>query len=634
MNCLNKVTYVLDKVGTLSRWTNVAGIGFLFLMIVVTFIDVILRYIFNRPMVGIIEVTEVMMIAAIFLAIAHTYNVKGHISVDIITSKLEPRARITMESANNLIGLGIFAVVVWQTLAKTLWFAKVNAVHSNYFLIPSAPFAAIITLGCLILLLLIIRDFLTNINEAVKLGLKQYQWLLIFIMPISVLALAILWMQPTLWQLSLPSVGILGIIVSLVFMMCGMPIAFVLILTGFVFISHIRGAESALDILGTELYRNAGSYNWSPLPFFVILGFFCLSAKFGEDLYLAAYRWFGRFKGGLGIATIGACTAFAAIVGTSSATVATMGTTALPQMRKYNYDERLSSGCITAGATLGPVIPPSVPFITFGILTGVSIGDLFIAGIVPGLLIASCFVIIISVWCKINPSLGPSGERSGWRARFSSLKAGGPVVILFLTIIGGIYGGVFTPTEGGAIGATVAVFISLIMKRFTWKAFYQSLLDAGRITSMVFLIIIGAMIFTRFLAWCNLSATITEYIKSISLSPINFMLLALIGLTILGCFIDLAPLVLIGVPVLYPVATELGINSIWFAVLVCLAINLGSLTPPFGVNLFFLKGIAKDIPMGTIYRGALPFVLATLIAIALIFIAPPLATWLPAFLKE
>lgn len=632
-NWLNTIIHILDKVGVFSRWTNVIGIAALFLMILVTGVDVVMRYIFNRPIFGVMEITEVMMIVAIFMAISHTLNEKAHVSIDILTSRLAPKNKLVMEFITTLISLCTFVIIVWRVFEQTLFFAARNIPHSQILPIPSAPFAAVITLGCATLSILLLRDLLRTINKGLKSGLNRRHWILMVTIPALFIVLVILWMQPDLWQLSLPTVGLIGILFSLLMFFSGMPISVSLILTAFVFTAHIRGTETAFNAIGMDMYRNAGTYSWSVLPFFVMMGFFCFHARFGEDLYLAAYRWFGHLRGGMAIATVGACTAFAAIVGDSVAATATMGAVAMPQMRKYKYDDRLSTGCIVGGATLGPIIPPSVLFIIYGVLTNVSIGSMFVAGILPGLLIAFIFCIIIFVWCKIKPHLGPAGEKSAWKRRLISLKAGGPVLVLFVLVIGGIYAGIFTPTEGGAIGAVGAVVIGFIMRRWTFHSFARALLDAGKTTSMVFLILIGGLMFTRFMAWCNISGTVTSLIMEMGLSATGFLLILFVAMLFLGCVIDTMPLILIGIPILFPVSTALGINPIFFGIFLCISINLGALTPPVGINLFVLKGIFTEIPMGTIYRGALPFAAGTIIAVAIIFLAPAIVTWLPGLLK-
>ncbi|MDD5702887.1 MAG: TRAP transporter large permease subunit [Dehalococcoidales bacterium] len=633
LNWLDKSIKILDKVGIFSRWTNVIGIAFLFLMVLFTTLDVIMRYIFNQPMVWVLEITEVLMIVAIFLAVSHTQNEKGHISIDIMTSQLKPKPKLMLEFITTMLSLGTIVVVFWRVVAQTLFFISRNSSQSQFLTLPKAPFAAILALGCITLALLLLRDLLQVASRSQKMGLNRSQWAIMFMVPVLSIVLVLLWMQQDLWVLSLPLVGLLGVLFSLLLFLIGMPISFSLILTAFVFTAHIRGSASALDTLGTEIYRNAGSYSWSVLPFFVMMGFFCFHARFGEDLYLAAYKWFGHMRGGLAIATVAACTGFAAIVGDGVAATATIGTVAVPEMRKYGYDDRLSTGSVTSGATLGPIIPPSTLFIIYGVLTSVSIGSLFVAGILPGLLIAAIFCIIIAFWCRLNPNVGPAGTRSNWKDRIISLKAGGPVLILFILVIGGIYSGIFTPTEGGAIGAMGAFVIGLIVRRWTRRTFFNALLDSGKTVSMVFLILIGALIFTRFAAWCNLSGSITSLINNSGLTASTFMVITLLVLMMFGFFIDIMPLVLIGVPILYPVATGLGINPIWFGIMFCIIINLGALTPPVGINLFVFKGMFKEIPMGIIYRGAIPFALGTFIAIVIMFVAPSIVTWLPGIIK-
>jgi tripartite ATP-independent transporter DctM subunit len=310
-----------------------------------------------------------------------------------------------------------------------------------------------------------------------------------------------------------------------------------------------------------------------------------------------------------------------------------MGAVTLPEMRKYKYNDRLSTGSIVGGANLGPLIPPSMPFIIYGLLTMMAIGELFIAGIIPGLLLSAVFILIVYAWCRLNPKAGPVGEKATWGQRFASLKTVWPMVVLFVLVIGGIYAGIFTPCEGGGVGAFGAFCIGLFMKRFTWQNFTQSLLDAAKVISMVFLLINGATLFGQLAAWCNLSGTMTDLIAGLGLTPTSVVLLILIIFFILGFVIDSATLLLIGVPILHPAVVASGVDPLWFAVLAVVTIGVGTITPPVGINLFALKGVAKDISISTIYWGAIPFVVGTVIVIGLIFAIPPLATWLPSVLR-
>jgi tripartite ATP-independent transporter DctM subunit len=630
---LDKCIRVLDNVEIFSRWTNIIGIAFLFIMVIITTFDVIMRYVFNHPMPGTSEITEVFMIIAIFMAVTYTQTVKGHINIDILTSKLSPRPKLILEFITTVLSLITIILVAWRVIVQGIYFFAKHSSQSQFLPIPKGPFAMILALGCITLALILLRDCLHLASNARKMGMNIRDWAVMFLVTAIVIVLGFLWMQPDLWQFSLPMVGFIGVICSLVLFFSGMPIAYAIIITAFVFTAHIRGANSAMDTLGTEIYRNAGSYQWSVLPFFVLMGFFCFYARFGETLYFAAYKWFGHMRGGMAIATVAACTGFAAIVGDSVAATATMGAVATPEMRKYKYDDRLSAGSIVGGATLGPIIPPSSLFIIYGVLTTVSIGTLFVAGILPGLLIAFIFCLIIAFWCRFNPNVGPAGIHSKWKDRIISLKAGGPVLILFVLVIGGIYMGIFTPTEGGAVGAMGAFFIGLVMGRWTRKSFFTALQDAGKIVSMTFLIVVGSLIFTRFCAWCNLSGTLTDLITGLGLSPALFVSIVLVALVIVGCFVDVMALILIGIPILYPVSIQLGINPVWFGIMFCLSVNLGALTPPVGINLFVYKGMFKEIPMGTIYRGAIPFAVGTCAAIIILFFFPSIVTWLPEFLK-
>jgi tripartite ATP-independent transporter DctM subunit len=627
---LDGVIRVLDKVGIFSKWTNIIGAAAIFLISGLVFVDVIMR-VFDHPIRGVSEIVEVMVITAIFFGVAHTYNEKGHVGIDLITSKLSDKGRLVLEFGTNLIGLGLFAIVVWRALVQTISYAEKNVMH-GYVAIPVAPFSAIIVLGCVALCLLMIRDLLRNINTARKLGLAWFQRLLMAVFPALVIVLAALWVQPDLWQMSLVTVGLIGIIFSLAFFLTGMPISFVLILTSFLFIGHIRGLPTAMDVLGVGFYRTTGNFLWAVVAFFVLMGFFCLYAGFGKDLYYTAYRWIGHRLGGLAMATVAACTGFAAIVGDTISAVVTFGSLALPEMRKYKYDDRLSTATIIAGAALGPLIPPSMGAILYGLLTQVSIGKLFIAIIIPGLLLSLSYILIIFFWCRHNPSLGPRGERSGWRSRFASLKSIAPVAILAVVVVGGIYTGQFSPSEGGAMGAFCAIIIGLIMGRVTKKNFTQTLLESAKVVSMFFLLVIGAVMFSQFMAWCNIPEAATTFINNTGLPPLGVELFIILILYILGFVIDAGPLLLVGVPIAYPITTALGADPIWFAVCVIVAITLGMITPPVAINIFALKGVAKDIPIGVMYTGILPFVVSSLAILALIFFVPSLSTWLPNLL--
>jgi tripartite ATP-independent transporter DctM subunit len=634
MKAINKAISLLDNVGVLSRWTNIIGILALFAMVVLNFVDVILDIrVIHHAIKGVTEITEIMMITGIWLAVAHSQNEKGHLTIDVVTARLSPVNRLSVDFVAHILSMGTVAIIIWKVIDQAIYFAEKHMMHAQYLNIPSFPFAIIIAIGAICLGLLIFRDFLKIIVGGTQAKFSIFRWTIMVVVTIAVAGLIYFLMQKNLWHVDLTLLAVIGIIVFLILMLAGMPLAFTMILTAIIFISHIRGSFTAFDMIATDIYRTSGSYGFAVLPFFMLMGFFCLYARFGEDLYYAGYKWLGHFRGGLSYATIGACTGFAAIVGDPIASVSTMGSAAYPQMKKYNYDDHLSSGSIVAGSSLGPIIPPSSAFILVGLLTGVPIGSLLISGIIPGLLLAALFMVVVYIWCRRNPNAGPSGEKSAWKDRFVSLKAGGPVLIVFLVCIGGIYMGYFTPTRGGAVGAFAALAIALIMNRYRWNNFRQALLDGGKNVSTVFLILVGAQMFTRFLAWCNISDTMTNYIVNLGLSPTLFMVLTLVFFFVSGCFIDILPMILIGFPIFFPIAAALGINPIWFCMEMVVVINLGGMTPPVGIIMFVLKGIRREIPLNTIYKGTLPFVIATVIGIIIVFLAPSLATWLPGLIK-
>jgi tripartite ATP-independent transporter DctM subunit len=630
-NWLNHIIRALDKVGILSRWTNVIGIVLLFAMIILNVIDVVMdsEWI-NSPLLGVTGLTEVLMICGIFLAMAHAQNESGHLAVDIISSKLSRVNQLSLNFVNSILSIGIFSIVFWRVVDQTIYFIQKGVVHEQYMHIPKAPFAAVIAFGVICMTLLLFRDFLKIIVEGINRKFSLIRWSIMIAVPIILGALIGLFMLADIWQFSLTIVALIGCAFFVVLLLSGLPIAFTMLLTALVFVAHIRGPITALDMIGRDVYTTSGSYTFAVLPFFMMMGFFCLHARFGDDLYEAAYKWLGHLRGGLGYATILACTFFAAIVGDPIASVSTMGPAALPQMRKYGYDDKLSTGSIVAGSQLGPIIPPSSAMIVVGLLTGVPIGWLLVAGILPGILLALVFIIVIFIWCRLRPKAAPTGEKTAWIPRLISLKAGGPVLVIFLVCIGGIYMGYFTPTRGGAVGAFSAVILGLIMGRWRWKNFKQALLDGGKNVSMVFLILISALLFTRFLAWCNVTETISDFVINLGMSPTVFVILTLVFFFVVGIPIDILPMILIGFPIFFPISQALGIDPVWFCLMLVIVTGMGELTPPVGITMFVLRGMARDIPMGTIFKGVLPFLGAAIVAIIILFLVPSITTWLPS----
>jgi len=405
-------------------------------------------------------------------------------------------------------------------------------------------------------------------------------------------------------------------------------------MVGFVFMGHLITPESGFSVAGTALFWHIADYNWTVVALFILMGAFVMHFGLATDAYNSAYKWLGHFPGGLAMTTVGASTALASMVGDPIASTATIGTVALPEMKKYKYDQGLATGVVCAGATLGPMIPPSVPLIIYGVLAVESIGRLFIAGIIPGLMLALGFWVIVYTLCRRNPELGPPGERANWSAKLLSLKDGSPILLLFLIVIGGIYAGVFSPMEGGGIGAFMSFVIALLMRRVTWSKLWAALFEGGKLIAMVLFMVGCALVFGHILAASNLTMMLVGFIEGLSVSPLVVMAVIMLMFLILGCVMDAPVLLLLTVPILTPVAVALNFDLIWFGILIVLMVNLGMITPPYAMIIFLLRGLAPDIPIGAMYRGILPFVLITLAVAILILFFPALATWLPNILMR
>lgn len=599
----------------------------LFIMVSFTFIDVFLRYVFKSPIAGSNEIVECSMVAVVFFAAGYAQLSKSHVSMDIVTTKLSRKLRLAIETTINFLSIIVVAFFLWEScfgVAGLLSSGKVTAAMR----IPEGLVALIVPIGTLILFVLLLKDQLENIYKCASAGLSKIIWSLIIIIPPTIAYLLMLFANSTP-TLALPIIGLIGFIVLFVFFFTGMPVAYVLLMIGFIFISHIRGLDAGLSSVATVGFRTTAAYVWGVIAFFIVMGYVCVYAGLSRDLYWTAYKWIGHLTGGLGCATIGACAAFSAVVGDTLSACMGMGAVALPEMKKFKYDLGLATGTIVSGGTIGPMIPPSIMFILYAVLAEQSIGELFIAGIFPGLLLTAMYVASIYTRCKLNPTLGPAGQKSTWKERVISLKASGPIIALFALVIGGIYGGVFTASEGGAIGACGALIIAIIMRRLTWKTFAQSFLDSSKLVSIAFLILVGAMVFSYFISASKLPITLATYVASMQLTPLLVLTGILFVYLILGCIMPAIPMVLLTVPIFYPIAVQLNFDPIWFGILIVAMTNLSAITPPYGINLFALTAIAQ-CPMATVFKGALPFVGVTFLWIVILVAFPPISTWLPS----
>lgn len=423
-------------------------------------------------------------------------------------------------------------------------------------------------------------------------------------------------------------VGIIGIVILIILLLFRVTIGLAMALVGFLGFAYISGFKPALGILATQPYSVVANYTISVIPLFLLMGSIAANTGMGTDLYKTAYKWLGQLKGGLAMATIGACSLFAAICGSSIATSVAIGKVALPEMKKYGYDSALATGSVAAGGTLGILIPPSLGFILYAILTEQSVGLLFIAGILPGILLTLLFITQIGIQVTWKASLGPTGPKTSFLEKIVSLKSTYAMVALFLFVMGGIYFGFFTPTEAGALGVFGAVVISIIRRKLTFKNSGQSLLQTSISTAMVLLMLVGAMIFMRFLAVSKLPFMLATFVTELAVPPIVILSLIVLIYIILGMFLDIISSMILTVPIIFPAIIAMGFDPIWFGVIVVLCMELGMITPPVGLNVFALAAVT-DVPLTTVFRGTLPFALTLMIGIILVIIFPQIALFLP-----
>lgn len=413
-----------------------------------------------------------------------------------------------------------------------------------------------------------------------------------------------------------------------VLMLLGMPIAFSFAIVGCIGLWLARGLNAGLSILGSGPLTWASLEPFITLALFILMGLIAFTSGISGELYTTAHKWVGRFRGGLAQATVLACTGFAACTGSSVAGAATMGTIAYPEMESIGYSRRLSTGAIAAGGTLGVLIPPSSGFIIYGYLTQTSIASLFIAGIFPGLLLSGLFLLVIFVICRRNPRLGPPGPSYSWKEMLVSLKGVIGMLVLMLLVIGGLYFGIFTPSEAGAIGAFGALTIALVRRRFTINGFVAALKGTTEITCFAVTIAIGAMIFNTFLATNGFNTMFGQWVNSLTLSPYVILVCILLIYIPLGMFMDIFSVTLLTIPIVAPVISGLGFDLVWFGVIFTLMSEMAMITPPIGMNCFVVQGVTK-VPLQEVFRGTLPFFVMMLVCLVFLVVFPQISLFLP-----
>ncbi len=424
-----------------------------------------------------------------------------------------------------------------------------------------------------------------------------------------------------------------GLTLLLVLLAGSMPVGFVMLAVGLAGFALMVAPAAALSMATAELHATFADYNLTTIPLFVLMGQVAFHTGISSGLFRAAYRWLGRLPGGLAMSTVGACTAFGAICGSGPATAATMASVALPEMRRYRYDMELATGCVAAGGSLGMLIPPSIVFIVYAILTEQSIGKLFLAGVAPGLLIALLFCAVIYVTCRRRPALGPPGPAFTWRERLAALQGVWETVLLFALVMGAMFLGFCTATEAASIGAAGALLIALAKGKLTWPVWRQCVLETLRTSCMVMTIVAGAVVFGRFMAVTQVPAAAARALTDLALPGWTVMGLILVFYLVGGCFLDALALDILTIPILYPVVQALGYDLIWFGVMIVVVTQIGVITPPVGVNAYVVSGMARDVPLEKVFKGSLPFVGALVAAAGLLTAFPRLVLFLPGLMR-
>jgi C4-dicarboxylate transporter, DctM subunit len=432
--------------------------------------------------------------------------------------------------------------------------------------------------------------------------------------------------------MSADAVAIAGFVCLFALILLRVPVGMAMGLVGVTGYASVVGLSPALKMVGLTSMRTVTDYTFGVIPMFMLMGAIVAQSGMSAELFRAANTMIGHRRGGLGLATIAACAGFAAISGSSVATAATFATVAYPEMRRHDYPKSFSTGVIAAGGTLGAIFPPSTVLAVYGLITQQDIGKLFVAGILPGVLAVAMYMATIAVIVWARPGFLPAGPRAAWRERVQALSKVWASLLLFIFVIGGLYGGLFTPTEAGGVGACGAVLISIARGKLGWRGLREALLRATRTASAVFTVLIGALLFGYFLTVTGTPQKVTSFLTGLGLGPYGVLVLIMAMYLVLGCLMDAMAMIILTVPIVFPAITALGFDPIWFGIIIVMTVELGLIHPPVGMNVFVIKTAVEDVSFATIFRGVLPFIAADLLRLAILIAAPEIALWLPGLM--
>lgn len=618
---LEKMQASLVKVATFLQWGGVIAI---FLLPIIICTDVGMR-VFNRAISGSLEIQNNLLVLNTFSVIALLQITNTHMGIDLVYDKFNNTFKRACDVMVSSLSSGVLLLLAYQafrTFSGKMGFLSDELqipIHFYYFL-------PIIGLG-----LAFIMSFFNMINDVILSILnKQFFSLVLGLAVTAAIIYFPFWYRSADLNLSYFALG--GIIFLLMFFLlfCKMPIGWLMCTLGIVGLLIVsRSMIAAMGYVGSTPYAATATNNFVALPMFVLMGTLILHSGISQDLFDCANKWLGNKPGGLGMATVAGCTGFAAVSGDSMSTAVTIGSVALPEMQKLKYDPALSTGALAAGGTLGILIPPSSGFIIYGIVTETSIGRLFLAGIIPGLLLASMFMAYIYYVAKTSPHKAPSGLEYTMEEKVKSLLGILPMLALFMLVLGGIVGGIFSPTEGGGVGAAGAFLFALAKRKLTPQNFLSALRAAGLLSGKLMCIMIGVGILGYFFAATRLPFVIADWITGLPLNRYIIFSIIVFVFILLGCMMNVIPMLTLVLPSIFPTIVALGFDPVWFGVICVMVMEMGQITPPVGVVVFALAGVAKGIPMSTIFRGITPFLMLIIVGVILITALPGLATWLP-----
>ena len=616
----------LEKVASpVSRRIHFLSYIIVAVMPIPIFIDVVLRFFFNRSLRGIMEIEEFMLAILVFFSISFIQIKKEQISIDFLFSRLSQSTQLIVETVTSLLSLILFVLISRQTILYTI--QKIGDLSISLEL-PLSIFLGIAAFGLIILTIILLIDFLRAILRVSREG--KASWLILVFAAGALVYLFPMILKELDWRLSGVALGGLGMAFLFLLMLLRMPIGYAMALTGFLGLAVFHPKlKASLSMLGMAPYSTAASFILVVVPLFILMGELAFNSGISKDLFDTANKWLGRLRGGLAMSAVAGCAGFAAVCGDSLATAITMGTVSLPEMKRKKYSAMLATGCLAAGGTLGILIPPSVGFIFYAIVTEESVGKLFIAGLLPGLLLATLFFLAIYIYARMNPEAAPRGDKASLGEKIISLKGVFGMLLLFILILGGILGGIFSPTEGGGIGAVGAFVFALLKRRVTWQNLKKALIDTVDITCKLLTILIGVGILSYFLAATRLPMELAEIITGLQVNRYLIFTAVIILFAILGCLMNVIPMILLTLPAIFPTIVSLGFDPIWFGVVTVIVMEMGQITPPVGVNVFALSSVATDVPMETIFKGVFPFFICMLVCVGILVIFPQIALFLP-----